>query len=66
MAVIGCRSVQSDLVPEDFIHIIVTSCFNGVFEVVRYNMDYAAAHHYIKQLNRYHMAGFGTVFDPKP
>jgi len=40
--------------------------FNGMFEVVRHNMDRAAAHRYVKMLNRYHMAGFGTVFDPQP
>ena len=51
---------------EEFIHIIVTAYFNGMFEVVRHNMDRAAAHRYVKMLNRYHMAGFGTVFDPQP
>ena len=38
----------------------------GMFEVVRHNMDRAAAHRYVKMLNDYHMAGFGTVFDPQP
>ena len=51
---------------EEFIHIIVTAYFNGMFEVVRHNMDRAAAHRYVKMLNRYHMAGFSTVFDPHP
>ena len=44
----------------------VTAYFNGMFEVVRHNMDRAAAHRYVKMLNDYHMAGFGTVFDPQP
>ena len=66
MEVIGCESVKSGLVTEDFIHIIVTAYFNGMFEVVRHNMDRAAAHRYVKMLNDYHMAGFGTVFDPQP
>lgn len=66
MEVIGCESVKSGLVTEEFIHIIVTAYFNGMFEVVRHNMDRAAAHRYVKMLNRYHMAGFGTVFDAKP
>ena len=64
--VIGCESVKSGLVTEEFIHIIVTAYFNGMFEVVRHNMDRTAAHRYVKMLNRYHMAGFGTVFDPRP
>ena len=50
----------------EVIHIIVTAYFNGMFEVVRHNMDRAAAHRYIKMLNCYHMAGFSTVFDPQP
>ena len=66
MEVIGCESVKSGLVTEEFIHIIVTAYFNGMFEVVRHNMDRAAAHRYIKMLNCYHMAGFSTVFDPQP
>ena len=66
MEVIGCESVKSGLVTEEFIHIIVTAYFNGMFEVVRHNMDRAAAHRYVKMLNRYHMAGFSTVFDPQP
>ena len=66
MEVIGCESVKSGQVTEAFIHIIVTAYFNGMFEVVRHNMDRAAAHNYVKMLNRYHMAGFGTVFDPQP
>ena len=61
MEVIGCESVKSGLVTEEFIHIIVTAYFNGMFEVVRHNMD-----RYVKMPNRYHMAGFSTVFDPQP
>ena len=66
MEVIGCESVKSGQVTEEFIHIIVTAYFNGMFEVVRHNMDRAAARRYVKMLNDYHMAGFGTVFDPQP
>ena len=66
MEVIGCESVKQGVVTEDFIHMIVTAYFNGMFEVVRHNMDRAAARRYVKMLNDYHMAGFGTVFDPQP
>ena len=64
MEVIGCESVKSGLVTEDFIHIIVTAYFNGMFEVVRHNMSKADAVKYVKLLNRYHMPGFSTVFNP--
>lgn len=64
MEVIGCESVKSGLVTEDFIHIIVTAYFNGMFEVVRHNMSKADAVKYVKLLNHYHMQGFSTVFNP--
>ena len=64
MEVIGCESVKSGLVTEDFIHIIVTAYFNGMFEVVRHNMSKADAVKYVKMLNLYHMQGFSTVFNP--
>ena len=66
MEVIGCESVKSGQVTEEFIHIIVTAYLNGMFEVVRHNMGRNAARRYVKMLNDYHMAGFGTVFDPQP
>lgn len=63
MAVIGCESVKRGIVTEEFIHIIVTAYFNGMFEVVRHKMSKEAAVKYIRLLNRYHMQGFTTVFN---
>ena len=65
MEVINCESVKSGIVTEDFIHIIVTAYFNGMFEVVRHNMSRDDARKYIRLLNRYHMQGFSTVFNPE-
>ena len=65
MEVINCESVKSGVVTEDFIHIIVTAYFNGMFEVVRHNMSRDDAKKYIRLLNRYHMQGFSTVFNPE-
>ena len=65
MGVINCESVKSGVVTEDFIHIIVTAYFNGMFEVVRHNMSRDDARKYIRLLNRYHMQGFSTVFNPE-
>ena len=64
MEVIGCDSVKSGAVTEDFIHMIITAYFNGMFEVIRHGMNRETAKRYIRMLNRYHMAGFGTVFSP--
>ncbi len=38
MEVIGCETVKSGLITEEFLHIIVTAYFNGMFEVVRHRM----------------------------
>ena len=65
MEVINCESVKSGVVTEDFIHIIVTAYFNGMFEVVRHNMSRDNARKYIRLLNRYHMQGFSIVFNPE-
>ena len=65
MEVINCESVKSGVVTEDFIHIIVTAYFNGMFEVVRHNMSRDDERKYIRLLNRYHMQGFSTVFNPE-
>ena len=64
MEVIGCESVKSGLVTEEFVHIVVTAYFNGMFEVVRHNMKKDDAVKYIKLLNSYHMHGFSTIFNP--
>ena len=63
MEVIGCESVKSGLVTEEFVHIVVTAYFNGMFEVVRHGMDKASAVKYLRLLNRYHMQGFSTIFN---
>ncbi|WMI80024.1 TetR/AcrR family transcriptional regulator [Anaerotignum sp. MB30-C6] len=65
MEVIGCESVKSGIVTEDFIHIVVTSYFEGVFEVVRHDMSREEAVKYINMLRLYHLAGFETVFSPE-
>ena len=64
MEVIGCESVKSGLVTEEFIHIVVPAYFNGMFEVVRHNMEKDDAVKYLKLLNSYHMQGFSTIFNP--
>jgi len=64
MEVIGCENVKRGIVTEEFLHIITTAYFEGVFEVVRHNMQYEEAKKYIHMLRDYHMAGFGTIFSP--
>lgn len=64
MEVIGCESIKRGVVTEDFLHIITTAYFEGVFEVVRHNMQKDEAEKYIHMLRLYHMAGFETIFSP--
>lgn len=47
---------------KDFMHIVTTSYFEGVFEVIRHNMDRETAGKYVEQLQRYHAAGFDALF----
>ena len=65
MEAIGCESVKSGMVTEDFIHIVTSAYFTGVFEVIRHNMDKADALRYMNMLSKYHMAGFDTIFSPE-
>lgn len=64
MEVIGCESIRRGIFTEDFMHIITTSYFEGIFEVVRHNMQKDEAKKYINMLITYHMAGFETIFSP--
>lgn len=63
MEVINCQSVKSGVVTEEFVHIVICSYFNGMFEVVRHNMSKKDAIKYIKLLISYHLQGFTTIFD---
>lgn len=64
MEVIGCESIKHGVVTENFLHIITTAYFEGIFEVVRHNMQKDEAGNYINMLRIYHMAGFETIFSP--
>lgn len=62
---IDCQSISSGEVTEEFFHIVVTSYFNSVFEVIRHRMSREEAKRYIHLLNKYHMAGCDTIFYPE-
>lgn len=65
MKVIGCESIASGMVSEEFLYIITKSYFESMFEVVRHNMKKEEAVRYIQMLERYHMAGYDTIFAPE-
>lgn len=63
MKVIGCKDILSGVVTEEIFHIVTTAFFNGMFEMVRHDMDKKSAKRYMKILQKYHMAGFNTIFE---
>lgn len=65
MEVIGCESVKSGAVTEEFMHMVTTAYMNGMFEIVRHKMPKEEAIRYIEMLERYHMAGYDTIFYPE-
>lgn len=64
METVGCPGVSNGQIDEDFLHIVATAYFEGVFEVVRHGMDRETAGKYIGLLERYHAGGFDTFFYP--
>lgn len=65
MEVIHCSSIASGAVTEEFLQIVTTAYFESMFEIVRHDMDKEAAKRYIHMLQRYHFAGFDTIFRPE-
>ena len=65
MEAIGCRTLEEGKTSREFIHIAATGYFSAMFEVVRHKMDRGQAEHYIDMLQRYHQAGFDTIFYPE-
>lgn len=64
METVGCPGVEAGEVTEEFLHIVTTAYFEGLFEVIRHGMDRETAGTYIEMLEKYHAAGFETFFYP--
>lgn len=67
MEVVGCsgNAQREERISKEFIHIVTTAYFEGVFEVVRHGMDRETAGKYVGMLERYHAAGFETFLYPE-
>lgn len=65
MDAIGCDSIASGVVTKEFVHIVITSYFESMFEVIRHRMSREEAGRYARLLMDYHQAGFETIFSPK-
>lgn len=61
---VGNDAVTSGRLTPELMHMINTACFTGIFEIVRHDMDRAAAKNYVERLCLFYRAGWATIFDP--
>ena len=66
METVGYPAQLGDALTEKLLHIVTTSRFEGIFEVIRHGMSHAEAIEYIRLLSRYHRAGFFAIFGSQP
>lgn len=65
MEAVGYPAQFGDALTEKLLHIVTTSRFESIFEVIRHGMSREEAKEYIELLNRYHRTGFLAIFSPK-
>ena len=61
----GCPDQLGDALTEKLLHIVTTSRFESIFEVIRHGMTRQEAEKYIALLSRYHRTGFFAIFGPQ-
>lgn len=62
MEAVGCTDKFGDAVTEKLLHIVTTSRFESIFEIIRHGMSREEASEYIELLSRYHRTGFLEIF----
>ena len=65
METAGVPTRLGDALTEKLLHIVTTSRFESIFEVIRHGMSREEAAEYIELLSRYHRTGFFAVFGPE-
>lgn len=65
MAAVGEAARLGDAVTKNLLHIVTTSRFESIFEVIRHGMTRAEAAAYVQLLSKYHRTGFYAVFGGK-
>ena len=65
METVGCPAHLGDATTQKLLHIVTTSRFESIFEVIRHSMSRSEAAEYIGLLSRYHRTGFFAVFGPQ-
>ena len=62
MEAVGCTARLGDATTQKLLHIVTTSGFEGIFEIIRHGMSREEGKEYIELLSRYHRTGFLEVF----
>ena len=62
METVGYPASFGDALTEKLLHIVTTSRFESIFEVIRHGMSREEAAEYIQLLSRYHRTGFLAIF----
>lgn len=65
MEAVGYPTEINDMITKNLLHIVTTSYFEGVFEVIRHDMSREEAKNYVLMLGKYHRAGFSAIFYPE-
>lgn len=62
MEAVGYPEKCGDAVTEKLLHIVTTSRFESLFEIIRHGMSREEASEYVELLSRYHRTGFLAIF----
>ena len=62
METVGHPEKCGDALTEKMLHIVTTSRFESIFEIIRHGMSHSEAEKYIELLSRYHRTGFLAIF----
>ena len=62
METVGYPEKCGDALTEKLLHIVTTSRFESIFEIIRHGMSHSEAEKYNELLSRYHRTGFLAIF----
>lgn len=65
MKTTGCTNINEKIIPEELIHIVTRSFFDGMFEIVRHKMSKENAIKYVTILQKYHQKGYEIILNPQ-
>lgn len=61
LKVTGASNRMEDILPRELYHMMTTSYFEGVFEVVRHEINRERAKEFVLLMGKYHQAGFKAI-----